>query len=481
MVDFFCQMMYNERYNFLNERLIVMRSRFFSFIVSAAVLAGIFFTLPAVRSGFGTGFYLNAEAKEGGSDISAPKADKKSDYYLLDSEYLKVTLSCETEGAVIYYKLNNGEYKEYTKPVGITRDSVLSAYAVLGKKKSSAAKYEYKLGAKYKLSAKPGDYTGDKTIKVTTNVPDVKFYYTLDGKQANEKSAEFPEGGLKIRNSATLSIYAAKKGWTGSVGSYTYSINKLYNYKYYYHYSKLSDKGKKAYERILEAVEKGKEKAYLEDIGIKNDELTKVVYAFDKDVYRFAGRDTYVSWCHWTADAETGKCLELFTDYDRYSPKVQSQQQKFEVAAEKAAAEAQKQPTAYGKIKYIHDWLIDNTEYASYMKNYDSKFIDSPFVKGVGNCIGYSAAFHYLAQSLGFDCIVVTGYSSRGENGTHAWNKIRLDGAWYNIDVTWDDGKEKGAKYDYFLKSDKTFSKNHTENDLLGGIFTYPAAPEDYR
>ena len=150
------------------------------------------------------------------------------------------------------------------------------------------------------------------------------------------------------------------------------------------------------------------------------------------------------------------------------------------MAAEKVVAQAQKKPTAYGKIKYIHDWIIDHTEYVSYKKKHEALFIDAPFVKGFGNCNGYSAAFQYLAQSMGFDCIVVTGYSSRGEDGTHSWNKIKLDGAWYNVDVTWDDDEESGARYDYFLKSDSTFSKNHTENDLLGGMFTYPAAKKDY-
>ena len=63
----------------------------------------------------------------------------------------------------------------------------------------------------------------------------------------------------------------------------------------------------------------------------------------------------------------------------------------------------------------------------------------------------------WILSDLGVPCFKVCGKD-------HAWNKVKLDGVWYNVDVTWMDGG--GAKY--FLKSDRTFTENsHIFNDEM--------------
>ena len=54
-----------------------------------------------------------------------------------------------------------------------------------------------------------------------------------------------------------------------------------------------------------------------------------------------------------------------------------------------------------------------------------------------------------------------------GVQQLHMWNKVQLDGEWYNVDCTWDDpmGVEPGSvRYDYFLVSDKDISATHSED-----------------
>lgn len=47
----------------------------------------------------------------------------------------------------------------------------------------------------------------------------------------------------------------------------------------------------------------------------------------------------------------------------------------------------------------------------------------------------------------------------------HAWNQIKLDGVWYNMDLTWDrDRIVAGEMPLYLLKSDRDFA-NHDEYD----------------
>lgn len=61
---------------------------------------------------------------------------------------------------------------------------------------------------------------------------------------------------------------------------------------------------------------------------------------------------------------------------------------------------------------------------------------------------------------MGVPCYYCTGYA--GEN--HAWNIIRLDGEFYNVDATWDDTTPN--TYDYFNKTDNEFAPNHRREEL---------------
>ncbi len=63
-------------------------------------------------------------------------------------------------------------------------------------------------------------------------------------------------------------------------------------------------------------------------------------------------------------------------------------------------------------------------------------------------------------QQLGIPCYYCTGTS--GED--HAWNIVKLDQTYYNVDVTWDD-TDPGT-YDYFNKSDYEFADTHVRNSL---------------
>ena len=58
-------------------------------------------------------------------------------------------------------------------------------------------------------------------------------------------------------------------------------------------------------------------------------------------------------------------------------------------------------------------------------------------------CDGYSQGYVYLLQQLGVTAAVVLGPVSNagadGQMGLHAWNIVRINGRWYEVDTTWDD------------------------------------------
>ena len=112
----------------------------------------------------------------------------------------------------------------------------------------------------------------------------------------------------------------------------------------------------------------------------------------------------------------------------------------------------------YEKEVYVHNALLDRIEYDLQAPLNQSAY--SAMVNGRTVCAGYARSFQYLMTQMGVPCYYCTGYA--GEN--HAWNIIRLDGEFYNVDATWDDTTPN--TYDYFNKTDNEFAPNHRREEL---------------
>ena len=152
--------------------------------------------------------------------------------------------------------------------------------------------------------------------------------------------------------------------------------------------------------------------------------------------------------------------------------------------------------TTTAKILYIHNWLVDNLKYDVTTQKENNNNIYGGLIQNVVVCEGYAKTFKYLLDELDIPCIIVCGEAvDEDEIGQkHAWNEVYLNGAWYAIDVTWDDpiiiggGKlTNELRYKYFLKGSKEISKNHFENGKMSDDeseieFKYPELSlEDYK
>lgn len=85
-------------------------------------------------------------------------------------------------------------------------------------------------------------------------------------------------------------------------------------------------------------------------------------------------------------------------------------------------------------------------------------------------CDGYSQAYLYILQQLGFYGTVVLGNAgdagADGGMGGHAWSLIQSDGIWYEVDTTWDD-------YTDFLASvEEQYGKNSIEYAVYSEMFS---------
>ncbi|NGZ77862.1 transglutaminase domain-containing protein [Saccharibacillus alkalitolerans] len=111
------------------------------------------------------------------------------------------------------------------------------------------------------------------------------------------------------------------------------------------------------------------------------------------------------------------------------------------------------------KVKAIHDWIVRNLKYDTTL----SKFTAYEGLKtGSTVCQGYALLTYDMLKQAGFETNIVEGYV---ENEAHAWNMVKLDGKWYQIDTTWDDPvPDRGDRVStaYYLVTDEQLKRDHT-------------------
>lgn len=127
----------------------------------------------------------------------------------------------------------------------------------------------------------------------------------------------------------------------------------------------------------------------------------------------------------------------------------------------------------YDQVKAFHDYLVNNTEYKETGDR--SHSAAGPLLDGLAVCEGYSRALDILCYLSGIECICISG---TGNGGGHGWNKVKIDGQWYNVDVTWDDpvSTKPVLRYDYFLVSDSVLAQDH---NWIAYAF-WPKSPVSY-
>ena len=103
-------------------------------------------------------------------------------------------------------------------------------------------------------------------------------------------------------------------------------------------------------------------------------------------------------------------------------------------------------------VQYNHTVVDENGDGASNLTHeeeemYYTQSAYSAVVNGITVCTGYSEAYQLLCNAVGIDAVCIT-------SDTHAWNQIRANNSWYNVDCTWDDSVNG---YLYFMQSDSDY------------------------
>ena len=133
----------------------------------------------------------------------------------------------------------------------------------------------------------------------------------------------------------------------------------------------------------------------------------------------------------------------------------------------------------YVKVRTIFDYLCDNVQYDyDNLENDDYKLKHTAYAALINKkavCQGYAVLFYRLALEEGIDTRLIAGQgvSSSGSEG-HAWNIVRINGLYYNVDATW--GKQ------WFLLCDAGFSGHIRDAEYATSQFqsAYPMAAGNY-
>ena len=122
------------------------------------------------------------------------------------------------------------------------------------------------------------------------------------------------------------------------------------------------------------------------------------------------------------------------------------------------------------KVMAVHDYLIDHIEYA------DSHIVRRAYgalIERKAVCQGYAQAFQKILSNLNIEGHTVIGYNipaAAAEPVLHEWNRVKLDGKWYYIDLTWDDTPWVTHKnYKHFLINTPMLGKDHQKWYSLAG------------
>lgn len=112
----------------------------------------------------------------------------------------------------------------------------------------------------------------------------------------------------------------------------------------------------------------------------------------------------------------------------------------------------------WDRVRTVYVWLTENIAYDAdaYFSGHSAVTdADGVFRSGKSVCQGYSELFEVLAEGLGLECVLISGYAkgygyspeSVFYRTNHAWNAVRIDGEWHHFDSTWGAGHVDGRRF----------------------------------
>ena len=229
--------------------------------------------------------------------------------------------------------------------------------------------------------------------------------------------------------------------------------NYIIDSNYYPYYQMLNEEEKRLYKQVCANIESLKIK-FIPTTDITIKEVNTVIEAVYNDHPEFFWLNTNYSYKY----TEDKQCVQIILDYNETSKNIEKHKILFNETANDIIKEAYKLKSDYDKEKYVHNKIIELAEYDENSNMNQTAY--SALITKKTVCAGYTRAFQYLMTKLEIPTYYVVGYA----NEDHAWNIVKLEDGYYNVDLTWND--QTSGTYNYFNMSDNIFSKTHTRTGM---------------
>lgn len=233
-----------------------------------------------------------------------------------------------------------------------------------------------------------------------------------------------------------------------------------------YSYDLLSEEEKEIYAQIYASITKRQQTELPTTDTEQMEKVFQCVLNDHPEIF-------YVEGYTFTKYSRGNKITKLVFDasYTMEENEVNIKEKEIETCAESILNNIPADADDYEKIKYIYEYIIENTEYnveAENNQNICSVFLDRQSV-----CQGYAKATQYLLLKSGMKATTVVGFVEGGEG--HAWNLVYADGEPYYVDTTWGDASYRMTteeshevsnlpiiNYDYLCVTTEQLCKTHT-------------------
>ena len=208
-----------------------------------------------------------------------------------------------------------------------------------------------------------------------------------------------------------------------------------FNTELYPYFNCLSDDGKKLYAQVY-ANALARRTTFVPVVNVTTSEVENVVKLVYYDHPELFWMDSGYSYKY----IENDICVQIILKFNETSENFDESKRLFEEKANTIIEEANKFSSDYEKEQYVYMAIINCTEYDDSASVHQSPY--SALVNGKSVCAGYARAFQYIMLKLG-----IPTYYCAGMTEGHAWNIVKLENGYYNVDLTWADKNEEFDRY----------------------------------
>lgn len=219
----------------------------------------------------------------------------------------------------------------------------------------------------------------------------------------------------------------------------------------------LYDKYQAVCERLVQGMENFEEQIYVGDFNLPREDTPYII----KTVIRKHPELFYIDTSKYMLGTDGENNIMVICPIYLYDEQtVEEQREVFDANVQKYISKIDSSMSDFEKAVILHDELVLNCKYldegaTGHISAYEA------IVNGAANCQGYSEAYSYLLALVGVKSEIVESSAMY-----HIWNKVCIDGVYYNVDLTWDDpmpDKQGHISHKYFLLSDEALCSGDDE------------------